>query len=315
MSTAIPSIATAKPERATGTVTAARRQVVQHKKALAIFLGPFLLVFVLFYLAPILFAVLQSFMKVSRAGAFGAPVQVFGGLTQYSAVVHSSVFWTSIEHVVIFFFVSVPIQLIMALLLALLLDSSLVKGKRFFRLAYFAPYAVPTIIAALIWGYLYQPQVSPFQTLTSSPTFGPLTANMIYFSMANIVFWTYVGYNMVIIYSALKAIPGDLFEAAKMDGASQLRIAWSVKIPLVVPALIMSTMFSIIGTLQLFNEPTVLATLTPAVTATWSPNMIVLATTNIPNYNLAAAISVMLALVSCAVSFTFLRLTQKRAFA
>jgi multiple sugar transport system permease protein len=59
----------------------------------------------------------------------------------------------------------------------------------------------------------------------------------------------------------------------------------------------------------------VLATLTPAVTATWSPNMIVLATTNIPNYNLAAAISVMLALVSCAVSFTFLRLTQKRAFA
>ncbi|MGB3184284.1 MAG: sugar ABC transporter permease [Ornithinimicrobium sp.] len=290
------------------------RPTIKNKSAIAIFLGPFLFMFVFFYVGPIVFALVQSFLKVERDGAFGAPTQVFGGLTQYAAVAQSSEFWTSIRHVVIFFFVSVPIQLLFSLVLALLLDSPLVKGKKFFRLAYFAPYAVPSVVAAIIWGYLYLPQVSPFQALASSPDFAPLSPNMIYIAMANIVFWTFVGYNMVIIYSSMQSISPDMFEAAKMDGAGQLRIAWSIKIPLVAPALIMATMFSIIGTLQLFNEPTVLATLTSAVDTNWSPNMIVLATTNVPNYNLAAAFSVALALVSGVLSFVFLRLTQKRAF-
>lgn len=312
---AIPPAVLAEPSVVTGAEKPPpNRPAIKNKAAIAVFLGPFLFMFIFFYVGPILFALVQSFLKVERDGAFGAPTQVFGGLTQYAAVAQSSVFWTSIQHVVIFFFVSVPIQLLFALLLALLLDSPLVKGKKFFRLVYFAPYAVPGVVGAIIWGYLYLPQVSPFQALASSPDWGPLSPNMIYLAMANIVFWTFVGYNMIIIYSSLQSISPDMFEAAKMDGAGQLRIAWAIKIPLVAPALIMTGMFSIIGTLQLFNEPTVLATLTSAIDSNWSPNMIVRAATNVPNYNLAAAFSVTLALVSGVLSFVFLRLTQKRAF-
>ena len=312
---AIPTDVVAEPSVETGAEQPpANRPTIKNKAAIAIFLGPFLLTFVLFYVGPILFALVQSFLKVERDGAFGAPTQVFGGLTQYAAVLHSSEFWTSIRHVVVFFFVSVPIQLLLSLVLALLLDSPLVKGKKFFRLAYFAPYAVPGVVAAIIWGYLYLPQVSPFQSLASSPDWGPLSSNMIYVAMANIVFWTFVGYNMIVIYASLQSISPDMFEAARLDGAGQLRIALSIKIPLVIPALIMTAMFSIIGTLQLFNEPTVLATLTSAIDTNWSPNMIVRATTNVPNYNLAGAFSVALALVSGVLSFVFLRLTQKRAF-
>ncbi len=91
-------------------------------------------------------------------------------------------------------------------------------------------------------------------------------------------------------------------------------MAWSIKIPIVMPALILTGVFSIIGTLQLFNEPTVMRTLTSGVSSNYTPNMVVYATSNIPNYNLSAAYSVILALATCALSFGFLKLTQKRAF-
>ncbi len=290
-----------------------RRERVKHKGAVVGFLAPFLLLFALFYLLPIGYAVYQSFLKVTRVGAFGAPQQVFGGLTQYVTVFQSSQFWASIGRVLLFFVISVPLQLLIALVFALLLDSPILKGKRFFRLSFFAPYAVPGVIAALMWGFLYAPSLSPIGVIAKHVNL--LGTGLVLFSIANIVNWVYTGYNMLIIYSALKAIPEEMFEAARVDGAGQLRIAWSIKIPIVTPALILTGVFSIIGTLQLFNEPTVMHTLTGAVSTTYTPNMVVYATSDIPNYNLAAAFSVVLALATCALSFLFLKVTQKRAFA
>jgi multiple sugar transport system permease protein len=116
---------------------------------------------------------------------------------------------------------------------------------------------------------------------------------------------------MLIIYSALQAIPTELSEAARIDGAGQWRIAWSIKIPMVAPALVLTGVFSIIGTLQLFNEPLVMRSVSSAVTTDYTPNMMVHAAANIPNYNLAAAYSVVLALVTCVLSFAFLKFTQR----
>ena len=75
----------------------------------------------------------------------------------------------------------------------------------------------------------------------------------------NIVTWEFVGYNMIIIYSALRSIPTELYEAAEIDGAGQFRIAWSIKIPAIRPAIMLTVIFSIIGTFQLFNEPQLLS--------------------------------------------------------
>lgn len=288
------------------------KERIKHKGAIVAFLAPFLVLFTLFYVAPIAYAVYQSFFKVQRQGAFGAPRQVFGGLSQYALVFQNSDFWSSIGRVLLFFVVSVPLQLGLALIFALLLDSPILKGTRFFRLSFFAPYAVPGVIAALMWGFLYAPTLSPFKTLTKNVDF--LGPNLVLFSIVNIVNWVFTGYNMLIIYSALKAIPEELFEAGRVDGAGQLRIAWSIKIPIVLPALILTGVFSIIGTLQLFNEPTVVRTLTGSVSNSYTPNMVVYATSNVPNYNLSAAFSVVLALATCALSFLFLKVTQKRAF-
>lgn len=286
-------------------------RAVRHRRALAVFLVPFLSLFLLFYLVPILYAVYQSLLTVERDGTFGPAVQVFGGLTQYISVFQNEPFWSSIGRVLAFGVVQVPIMLGVALVLALLLDSPLVRGSKFFRLAFFAPYAVPSVIAAIMWGFLYSPNLSPFSAVTSSVDF--LSAETVLWSIANVVTWVYVGYNMLIIYSALLSIPQEIYEAARLDGAGQFRIAWSIKIPLVVPALVLTGIFSIIGTLQLLAEPQVFQSFSSAVTSTFTPNLTIYSTASVPNISLAAAMSVVLALATFVLSFTVLKLTQRRA--
>lgn len=281
------------------------------KLALLVFVGPFAALFVGLYIIPIAFSIYQSLLGVQREGTFGASREVFVGLAQYALVFQSGAFWGSIGRVLLFGAVQVPVMLGVALLLALLLDSPLVRGKKFFRLAFFAPYAVPGVIAAIMWGFLYAPSISPFSAVTSEIPF--LGSGLILGSIGNIVTWIYIGYNMLILYSALLAIPSDIYEAAKIDGANNLQIAWRIKIPLAVPALILTAVFSIIGTLQLLAEPQTLRSFSTAITSTFTPNLVIFNTASVPNYSLAAAFSVVLAGATFALSFTFLKVTQKRA--
>ena len=299
------------PEPGAAVKSKATRRPVAHKKAIAIFVLPFGVLFAMFYLVPIGYAVYQSLLVIERDGTFGQAKEVFGGLTQYIAVFQNGPFWTSVARVLLFGVVQVPVMLGAALLLALLLDSPLVKGKKFFRLAFFVPYAVPGVIAAIMWGFLYSPNLSPFTALTSSIDF--LSADLVLWAMANVVTWVYVGYNMLIIYSALLAIPTDIYEAATLDGAGQARIIWSIKIPLIIPALALTAIFSVIGTLQLLAEPQVFRTFSSAVTSTFTPNLAVYSTSAVPNFNLAAAMSVVLALATFVLSFSILKFTQGKA--
>ncbi|KAA9108440.1 carbohydrate ABC transporter permease [Microbacterium rhizomatis] len=281
--------------------------------ALAIFVGPFAVLFIAFYLVPIGYAIWKSLLVVERQGTFGAATEVFGGLSQYVRVFENEVFWQSVVRVLVFGVVQVPVMLGLALLFALLLDSPLLKGKRFFRLAFFVPYAVPGVIAAIMWGFLYSPQLSPFSAVTSKVDF--LSSDFVLWSIANVVTWVFVGYNMLIIYSTLLSIPTDIYEAARLDGAGQLRIAWSIKIPLVRPSLVLTSVLSIIGTLQLLAEPQTFRAFSSAVTSTYTPNMTIYATSSVPNVSLAAAMSVVLALATFILSFTFLRITRRRGAA
>ncbi|MDQ0735701.1 multiple sugar transport system permease protein [Arthrobacter agilis] len=280
------------------------------RRAVALFIAPFGILFLAFYAIPIVYAVVQSLLTVEREGTFGKPRQVFGGFVQYEQVFQNTAFWESVGRVLLFGVVQVPIMLGLALLFALLLDSPLLKGKKFFRLAFFAPYAVPGVIAAIMWGFLYSPSLSPFGAVTSNVDF--LGGNLVLWAIANIVTWVYVGYNMLIIYSSLLAIPTEIYEAARLDGASNIQIAWRIKIPLVIPAIILTAVFSIIGTLQLLAEPQTLRSFSSAINSTFTPNLAVYTTASVPNYNLAAAFSVVLALATFILSFVFLKSTQRK---
>lgn len=291
--------------------TARRGRKNQHTGAIIALLAPFGIAFALFYIAPIIIAVWQSMLVVEREGTFGKATQVFGGFAQYALVFQNAEFLAAIGRVLLFGVVQVPVMLGLALLFALLLDSPLVRGRRFFRLAFFVPYAVPGVIAAIMWGFMFSPNLSPFSAITKNVDF--LGADLILWSIANVVTWVFVGYNMLIIYSSLLSIPTEIYEAARIDGASQFRIAWSIKIPLVRPAITMTAVFSIIGTLQLLAEPQVMKSFSSAVTSTFTPNMTVFATAAVPNTSLAAAQSVVLALATFVLSFFFLRFANKRS--
>ena len=182
-------------------------------------LAPGIILFVLFMAAPIVYTLFLSFQKKQVVGlglGSGGESQVFAGFENYVGSLTDPEFASSVGRVLLYGVVLIPCMLGLALLFALLLDSPLLRGKRFFRLAFFAPYAVPGVIAAIMWGYLYSPSLSPFSAVTSNV--GLLDGGTVLWAIANVVTWVFVGYNMLIIIAQLKSIPVELYEAAKADG-------------------------------------------------------------------------------------------------
>ncbi|MFC4059941.1 carbohydrate ABC transporter permease [Planomonospora corallina] len=276
-------------------------------RAALVLLAPFGLLFTWVFAAPIGYALHQSLFTVRRSGlGLEAPVRVFAGAGNYLRALTDEAVLAGVGRVLLFGAVQVPVMLGLALLLALLLDGASARFKRFFRLAFFLPYAIPGVVAAILWAYLYLPSFSPLHSLTGVDF---LSSGSVLWSTANVVTWSWTGYNMIVIFTALQAVPRELYEAAAMDGAGALRIALRVKIPLVRPALVLTGVFSIIGTLQLFNEPTVMRAITRSVTSDYTPAMAAYqAAFGAGDYNYAAAIAVVLALTTCVLSYLFLTL-------
>lgn len=285
------------------------------KRAPWILLAPFLAVFLFTFVLPILGAIWSSFTMVSRGGLFGEEgvTQRFAWFDNYALVLADGSFISSIGRMFLFGIVQVPVMIIAATILAFLLESTSVKWPGLFRASFFLPYGVPGVIATILWTFLYVPGLSPVVDVAKwmGIEIDFLGAGTVLWSIANIVTWSYTGYNMLIIVAQLKSIPPELYEAAKVDGAGPLRIARSIQIPLIAPALMLTTIFSIIGTLQLFAEPQVLQNVAPAIDSQYTPNLSAYTTAFAYNdYNLAAAQAVLIALVAFVLSFTFLRLTN-----
>lgn len=276
------------------------------------FLAPFYLLFLLFICVPLVYAFNLSLFRDRLVGG-----TVFTGLQSYVQAVRDSAFWEGVAHMLLLGVVQIPVMLGLALLFALLIDARTTPLRRLFRVGFFLPYAIPSVVAALLWGYLYGPLFGLFTQIEQALHLSPLnllSASWILPSIGNIVTWQYTGYNMIIIYAALQSIPPELAEAAVMDGASAWQIATRIKIPLIAPAFILTGIFSIIGTLQLFNEPQILSTLAPTVIGNnYTPSIYAynLAFSN-QEYNYAAAISFVLAFLAFCFSSAFMYLTNRR---
>ncbi|TVL90041.1 carbohydrate ABC transporter permease [Streptomyces sp. SAJ15] len=287
-------------------------------RAAAGFLLPFLALFGLCFLAPIVYAVYQSLLRVERTGPLGLggeTREVWAGLSNYAHALQDDRFTAGFVRVLIFGAVQIPVMIALATALALLLDSASARWVGFFRTSFFLPYGVPGVIASILWGFLYVPGISPLVEMAHSVGWDVdfLDRSTVLWSIANIVTWQFAGYNMLVLIAQLKAVPEDLYEAAKIDGANAWQVARHIKLPLIRPALVLTTVFSIIGTLQLFAEPMVLRPLTNSIDSGYTPNLAAYNeafTSN--NQHIAAAEAVLLALVACVLSFGFLRLVGQR---
>jgi multiple sugar transport system permease protein len=317
MSTAAPS----RSDRVRAVRPARSRHRAGSVRIPYLFMAPAILLFLAMMVAPIGYTVYLSLHRIKVTGlglGARARTQIFVGLDNYRAVLADNEFWHSALRVLIYGCLLVPTMLGLALLFALLLDLPRARARRFARVSIFLPYAVPAVIASLMWGFQYLPSVGPGQYLLTKLGAHPvdlLSPTTIYFSVANIALWGGTGFNMIVLYTALRTIPSELYESARIDGASERQIAWRIKIPMLSPALIMTAVFSLIATLQVFSEPTTLRPLTNSLPSYWTPLMKIYqdAFARDDIYSAAAA-SIVLALATLLLSFGFLRVVQKRAF-
>ena len=268
-----------------------------------IFVGPFLVVFAFAFLAPVAYALYLSVFRTRLVGGTS-----FVGLDNYIGVLSDGQFWEGFLHVALFLVVQVPIMLSLALIAALAIDSGRLYASGFFRIVLFLPYAVPAVVAVLMWGFMYGDNfglVSNLNDLIGAKVITPFARDWILASIGNIVTWQFVGYNMLIFYSALRTIPGELYEAAELDGAGSFRVIRSIKLPALRGAIVIATIFSIIGSFQLFNEPNILKPLAPNVITTFfTPNMYAY---NLSfagqQYNYSAAVAIVMGVITAVIAY------------
>jgi len=289
-----------------------RRRSLQRALVPFAFLAPFLVLFAFFLITPLVYAFRMALYNERIVGG-----TVFVGLSNLEQAVQDSSFYTGLEHMALLGVVQIPIMIGLALLFALLLDARAVWLPSLFRFGFFLPFAVPTVVAALMWGDLYAPSFGPLAQVSRDLALGTpgfLTSGWMLGSLGNIVTWEWTGYNMVILYAALKTIPPEIVEAAAVDGASPLQTALRIRIPFIKPALVLTGVFSIIGTLQLFNEPQIMSVSAPQVIGTsYTPNLYVynLAFSS-HEFNYAAAVSFVLGAFVFLTSYVFIFLTRKQ---
>ena len=250
------------------------------------FMWPFAVVFVFVFIIPIVYAIYISFFKKQMVGG-----TKFVGFENYARLIQDPQFWSSVGRVTIFTVFQVPIMLFLAAAMALALDSMKLHGTKFFRISTFLPYAVPAVGS-----------LNDFL----GTNIDVLNPDVLLASIANINTWEYAGYNMLIFYSSLSTIPHSLYEAASIDGASEWQIVKKIKLPELKGSLAITVIFSIIGSFQLFNEPSILQNMVPgnAITTYYTPNMYAYNlsfTGNQSNY--AAALAIVMAIITMAIAY------------
>lgn len=282
----------------------------------ASFTFPFFLGFLVFTVVPVVIALKESLYTEQGSGlGFGPKTIEFSGLDNFVRGFEDAKFWTAMGRVALFAAISIPLIQLASLGLALLMDMVKQRLANRFRIALLVPYMIPGIVATLIWIYLYSPVVGP---ITPFLAFFGIDANfysgdMIWVSIGILIAWSSIGFNMLILYASLQSVPRELFDSARVDGASEWRMAWSIKVPLVRRSLVLTTVLSIIGSLQIFSDPLLFRSMTPeTVTRDFTPIMAIYDWAFAQgDFNYAAALSIILAVVVGIASAIFYRLTNR----
>ncbi|MDA8297257.1 MAG: sugar ABC transporter permease [Actinomycetota bacterium] len=286
--------------------------VHQRDRRGAWFVVPFVIAFILFTLVPVGYSIYTSLYNTRLIGG-----TVFSGFQNYTATFQAGDFWSGFIRVIIFGAIQIPIMLAIAFFFATMFDLGIAKWGGAFRTIFFIPFAVPAVVASVMWSFLLEPQFGPFTHFASVLGFQGtnfLGTNLIFPTLILIVIWEWTGYNMVILFTALKAVPREVIEAAVLDGASLAKVVLRVKLPLVRPAIVVLVFLNAIGALQLFTEPLILQAYAPqSISNNWTPTLYLYNTAiGGQQYNLAAAGAVIFGLVIVVLSLVSLISRRRR---
>jgi multiple sugar transport system permease protein len=277
-----------------------------------VFVVPFILAFLLFSIAPLGYAIYTSLYTSKLIGGTS-----YSGLANYSSTFGTGEFWSGLLRVIIFGAIQIPVMLVIAFFFATMFDLGVAKAGGFFRVIFFIPFAVPAVVASVMWSFLLEPQFGPFTHLANVLGFANtnfLGPNLIFPVLIVIVIWEWTGYNMVILYTALKSVPRELIEAAVLDRTPMWKIVLKVKLPMVRPAIVLLAFLNVIGALQLFTEPIILAYYAPESISNYYTPVLYLYNTAIggQQYNLAAAGAVLFGIIIVVLSVGSLIIRRRR---
>ncbi len=232
------------------------RDIRKHK-TIYLFISPFYILFAVFGLFPILFSLFLSFQAWN-----GLDRMKFIGLENFALLMGDGVFWQSVLNTFIIWLESTIPMLFIALVLAFILNSALVKLRGFWRFAFFLPNVTSIVAEAIIFGSLFATQyglVNNVLHFFGIPPIDWLNNNVwLQIGIAIMIIWRWTGYNTIIYLAGLQSLPYELYEAAKVDGASMARIFFSITLPLMRPIILFTVIMSTIGGMQVFTEPQIL---------------------------------------------------------
>ncbi|MFC4101364.1 carbohydrate ABC transporter permease [Paenibacillus xanthanilyticus] len=218
-----------------------------------LFISPFFLLFAVFGLYPIVFTIYLSFFKWDALGPM-----TYVGMQNYKWVVEDPTFWISFGNTLLISAMGTVPQLMIALVLAVMLNSGLTRMKKGLRVLYFMPNITSIVAVTLVFSTFYGNH-GMGNWLLNTLGFDDVAWNSgwwgVKIAIASMIIWRWTGYNAIIYLSGLQSIPTDLYEAARIDGASRSQQMAYITLPLLKPFILFTVLLSTIGSLQLFTEP------------------------------------------------------------
>ncbi|RNA68513.1 carbohydrate ABC transporter permease [Alteribacter keqinensis] len=233
-----------------------KRKFITPKTAPYIFIAPAVLLFVIFTLYPVISSLILSFQRTTGG------VTEFAGLANYIRLFNDPLFYKALSNTFIILIIQVPIMLTLAVILAVFMNSALLKMRGFFRVAFFMPAITALVAYAIIFMILLDENYGIVNYMLNLLGFDSIAwLNDPFWAKVSLIIavtWRWTGYNMVIFLAGLQNISSSLYEAASIDGAGKIRQFFSITLPQLKPIFLFTFVLSTIGTLQLFDEPFIL---------------------------------------------------------
>ncbi|MFX0593846.1 carbohydrate ABC transporter permease [Melissospora conviva] len=242
------------PRRAPGPARRYRLAGLDMRYSPYLYIAPFFALFAIFGFFPIVYTVYVSLFDYDLL----AGTKEFAGLANYQAVLADAQFWNATYNTVGMFLVSTVPQLLMALMLANLLNRTM-RARTAIRMGILIPNITSVAAVGIIFGMIFADRYGLASWLLEAVGVDPPawrdSRYASWFAVAFMVDWRWTGYNALIYLGAMQAIPKDLYESASLDGASRWRQFWQITVPLIRPTILFTIIISTIGGLQLFTEP------------------------------------------------------------
>lgn len=281
-----------------------------NKKAVMLFTLPSLLLFGGLLIVSVAFSFYYSTLDWDGIGK-----GIFIGLDNYVEMFHNAIFDKAVINSFLLCFFTLIIQLPLALILALILASH-IKGEVFFRTVFFIPVTLSTVVVGQLWLKIYNPNYGVLNELLRMVGLDNLTQNWLgdvdtaLFSAFVPIIWQNIGYHMLLLYTAIKAIPKDIHESAQIDGATGIKAAFKITIPLILPTLKTCAIFVITGSLKAFDMIYVLTNGGP-VNSTEVPSSVMFNSIFVINrYGYGSAIAIFIVVECILIAYLLQRLVK-----